>query len=221
MTTRTIETREQYLLAAIEQVRPLFIEAGHPLPDAIKVSVGFGYSTRGESKHILAQAWAACTSDDGSNAVFVSPILKTADDALAALMHELVHVADDCVHGHGKVFGEIGSKIGLEGTKTQMLPGVSLMATLITIVEALGAYPHAQLDPNATRSGQPRTDDDEAARGGRVHTGPARQTGTRHIKAVCMTEICTARGYLVRLSQHWIDVAVPICPVCTHKMHVS
>jgi hypothetical protein len=202
------------LLSAIERVRPIFTAAGHPLPERIKVSVGFGFATSGESRSILAQAWAACTSDDGSNAIFVSPILATADDALAALMHELVHVADDCAHGHGKVFGQIGAKVGLEGPKTSMLPGVALTAELITIVESLGTYPHARLDPDATRASEPGEQGDKPARGGRVHTGPARQT-SRYFKAWCLQ--C---GYMVHTTRKWLEIAIPVCPVCMQTMEL-
>jgi hypothetical protein len=217
MTTRT---REAYLMAAIAQVRPIFKAAGHPLPAVIRVSVGWGYATRGESKHILAQAWARCTSADDTNAVFISPRLSTADDALSALMHELAHVADDCEHGHGAQFKVIGEAIGLEGNATQMLPGIALSATLITIAEALGTYPHSELDPDATRApADPSADPVKPP--SKVHTGPARQVGSRHIKATCMYDQCAAIGYLMRVSRHWIEVAQPICPVCRTEMTVT
>jgi hypothetical protein len=219
--TKTIHaTREEWLLAAIDQVRPTFAEVGHPLPTEIRVSVGFGYGARAESRYILAQTWATVTCADNIPAVFISPMIEANDDALAALLHELVHVADDCISGHSGRFVEIGKAIGLEGKPTQMLPGVAMFATVVTIAETLGHYPHAALDPNATRVEVPTGTPTTKSGGTRVHTGPARQTN-RHYKAVCMNAECPAIGYLVRTSNHWLTVATPICPVCKAEMTVT
>jgi len=212
-------TREAWLSAAINAVRPLFVSIGHPLPKKVRVSVGFGYNGGAENKHILAQTWATVTSADGTPAVFISPVIAEATDAYAALMHELVHVADDCKSGHRGNFVAIGQKLGLEGKPTQMLPGVVLYAELVTIVASLGSYPHAALDPNPyggteTPVGAP----DTPVR--RVRTGPAVQVN-RHFKAECHNKACSAEGYLVRTSQKWLSVATPICPVCMTEMHVS
>ena len=51
-------TREAWLHRAIEAFRPRFTQIGLPLPARLHVSVGFGYSSRAESKHILGQCWA-------------------------------------------------------------------------------------------------------------------------------------------------------------------
>jgi hypothetical protein len=48
-------TREAWLHRAIEAFRPRFTEIGLPLPAKLHVSVGFGYSSRAESKYILGQ----------------------------------------------------------------------------------------------------------------------------------------------------------------------
>ena len=45
-------TREAWLHRAIEAFRPRFDEVGLPLPGRLHVSVGFGYSSRAESKYI-------------------------------------------------------------------------------------------------------------------------------------------------------------------------
>ena len=58
-------TREAWLHRAIEAFRPRFTEIGLPLPAKLHVSVGFGYSSRAESKYILGQCWARRASADG------------------------------------------------------------------------------------------------------------------------------------------------------------
>ena len=54
-------TREAWLHRAIEAFRPRFTKIGLPLPEKLHVSVGFGYSSQAESKHILGQCrvWRA------------------------------------------------------------------------------------------------------------------------------------------------------------------
>jgi hypothetical protein len=66
-------TREAWLHWAIEAFRPQFTEVGLPLPAKIHVSVGFGYSSRAESKYILGQCWARRASADGVNHIFLGP----------------------------------------------------------------------------------------------------------------------------------------------------
>jgi hypothetical protein len=58
-------TREAWLHRAIETFRAQFDEIGPPLPGKLHVSVGFGYSSRAESKYILGQCWARRASADG------------------------------------------------------------------------------------------------------------------------------------------------------------
>jgi hypothetical protein len=213
-------TREQWLTAAIDAVRPTFDEVNYPLPRTIHVSVGFGYNGAAENKHILAQTWATVTSEDSNPAVFISPVIATAEDAIGALMHELAHVADDCENGHRGRFVEIGTAIGLEGKPTQMLPGVATEAMIFTITAMLGTYPHSKLDtarvrvavnPDGTPSSEPAK---------RVRTGPATQTN-RHLACICMNAECVAKGYLIRTSSKWMAIAVPKCPVCLTEMDVS
>ncbi len=66
-------TREAWLHRAIEAFRPRFTEIGLPLPAKLHVSVGFGYSSRAESKYILGQCWARRASADGVNHIFLGP----------------------------------------------------------------------------------------------------------------------------------------------------
>lgn len=210
---RAHRTREAWLVAAIDSVRPLFKEAVAPLPKVIHVSVGFGYNGRAENRTILAQAWEKKASDDGAPTVFISPVIATTDDALGALVHELVHVADDCQHGHGRDYRVLGETIGLEGKPTEMLPGVALAATLITISETLGAYPHSKLNVDSEIPGE----DGEVTQ--QKNTAPSRQTN-RHLACTCMNVNCTAVGYVLRTSNKWLNVAVPFCPVCKVEMTV-
>jgi len=219
-------TREEWLQAAIEYVRPMVNAAAeaagmakHSMPTHIRVSCGFGWA-KAENSSILGQTFASVVTDDGQSAVFVSPVIASAEDALMVLMHELVHVVDDCISGHSGRFVEIGKALGLDGKPTQMLPATALQAELMLIAADLGDYPHSRLDIDMIRAAS-KTPSTPSKPRVRVSSGPAAQHGSRHIKAVCMNSACDARGYLVRTSAHWISVATPICPVCKTDMHVS
>jgi hypothetical protein len=207
-------TREEWLHSAIDALRPRFEEISFPLPEKIHVSVGFGYGrARAESKYILAQCWATFASKDGVNQIFISPVLGTADDALAALIHELVHAADDCVHGHQDAFADAAKALGLEGPMTQALPGVVLSAELATLAEALGQYPHAPLELEFAEEKEPAKKGAKvpAGAGAPAHSGPKKQTA-RMLKVQCKTDDCVCGGYTVRTTSKWLEIGYPWCP---------
>ena len=116
-------TREAWLHRAIEEFRPRFTEIGLPLPAKLHVSVGFGYSSRAESKYILGQCWARRASADGVNHIFLGPQEGDPAAMLISLLHELIHAADDCQSGHKGAFAEAATRLGFEGPMTQTPPG--------------------------------------------------------------------------------------------------
>jgi hypothetical protein len=202
-------TREAWLHRAIEVFRPRFEEVGLPLPGKIHVSIGFGYGSRAESKHILGQCWARRASEDGVNHVFIGPQQDDPAAMLRALLHELIHVADDCASGHKGRFAEAATRLGFEGPMTQTPASVDLAADLITIAEALGSFPHGRLNPEMADvpvpvppGGSPGPAPDP----GKTHSGPGKQR-TRMIK---LTTACC--GYTVRTTRKWLDQGYPLCP---------
>ena len=193
-------TREAWLHRAIEAFRPRFAEIGLPLPEKLHVSVGFGYSSRAESKYILGQCWARRASADGVNHIFLGPQEGDPAAMLVSLLHELIHAADDCASGHKGAFAEAATRLGFEGPMTRTPPGLDLTAEVITLAEALGPFPHARLDPTMADvpapvppAGSPAPTPDP---GGKVHSGPGKQ-GTRMIKLTA----AACCGYSVRHPQ--------------------
>jgi hypothetical protein len=130
-------------------------EVDLPLPGKLHVSVGFGYSSRAESKYILGQCWARRASADGVNHIFLGPQEGDPAAMLVSLLHELIHAADDCASGHKGAFAEAATRLGFDGPMTQTPPGVELAAEVITLAEALGPFPHARLDPAAADASAP------------------------------------------------------------------
>lgn len=200
----TATTREAWLLQAIEALRPRFIEVGMPLPAAIRISVGFGHGAKRESATILGQCWAARASADNVPTVFISPELDDTARVLDVLLHELIHVADDCTSGHKGAFAEAATRLGLEGKMTATTAGVALAAEMMTLAASLGDYAHAKLMVQPKGALVPVGPDGQPVP--RIHSGPKTQ-GTRMLKVVC--PCC---GYTVRTTAKWLAIGAPLCP---------
>lgn len=200
MLNNKFKTREEYLNAAVEALRPVFLKADARIP-AVKVSTGWP-SSRGiaAKKRALGECWDASAATDNIPQVFISPYLVDplhidAGDGcgvLPVLAHEIVHVVLGNKEGHSKKFRKLATDIGLEGKMTATNAGTELQEICKSIAESLGVYPHAQLDKTKGGNGK-------------------KKQGTRMIKCEC--ETC---GYAVRTTQKWLEIGAPICPVSGH-----
>jgi hypothetical protein len=198
-------TREAWLHAAVDVLRPRFAEVGMPLPKNLHISVGFGYGAKRESAQILGQCWAKVASEDGVNHLFISPELDDTARVLDVLIHELIHAADDCKSGHKGAFAEAATRLGLEGPMTATRASVALAAEMVCLAETLGGYPHGRLMASArTRTKAPV--DPAGNPVPKVHSGPGKQ-GTRMLKVVCPSD-----GYTVRTTAKWLAMGAPSCP---------
>lgn len=186
-----------------------FEQIGMPLPERIHVSVGFGFGSRAESKEIGGQAWARRASADGVNHVFISPSIADPTQVLSTLVHELIHVADDCASGHKGTFAEAAKLLGLEGPMTATVPGAELAESMEQLAEALGTYPHSALSTNGAATPDNDPDSEGTPEDGtepeKLHSGPSKQ-GTRMKKVVC-----PACGFNFRTTQMWINKGLPTC----------
>ncbi|WP_412736301.1 transcription elongation protein SprT [Krasilnikovia sp. MM14-A1259] len=193
----THETREAWLLSAVEKLTPLFDEVGATVP-TVKVSVGWP-GGRGKKNTVIGQCWASHASADKVAQLFISPVLDDAEAVLATLTHEVVHAVDDCKSGHKGNFARIAKGVGLAGKMTATVAGEALKPRLAQIAAQLGAYPHARLaHPTNT------------AKGEKTQT-------TRMIKV-----LCTACGYSARTTRKWLDeVGAPLCPCNREEMEIA
>lgn len=189
--TAFFEFREQWLSAAVDELRGYFTANGHKLPSDIKVSCGWPVGSRGSLK-VLGQCFAPEASGSGSTEIFISPTVDEPNQVLGILMHELVHAAVGVDKGHGPVFKKACERLGLEGPATSAMPSDDLEEFLSEIRgKYLGEYPHSHLD----------------------YTQRKKQ-GTRLIKVVCPVS-----GYTVRITQKWIETGLPVSPA-GHVMEV-
>ena len=174
--------REQWLMAAVDHIVPIFESRGYTVP-VVKVSVGFP-STGGKGRH-LGQCWSSKSAVDGINQIFIAPHLQTPFDFLDTLVHELVHAVDDCESGHGENFKKIALDVGLKGPMRSAGAGDWLKQDLIRIVDKLGAFPHGRLSlPVRT-----------------MQQAPKRPGAT-----------CSKCGYEVVMLKKHLDLGPPICP---------
>jgi hypothetical protein len=181
-----IATREQWLGALVDALRPTFAELGFPLPERIRVACGWpSKSALSAKSRRIGEAWSARCSADGAHETFLSPCLADPVEVGAVLVHELVHHAVGVEHGHKGPFRKCAVAVGLTGPMRATTAGPGLAERLQHLSAAIGPYPHAQLDANAGRK---------------------KQT-TRMLKVACGD--C---GCLVRMTRQWLDtVGAPTC----------
>ncbi len=190
--TVNFETREEYLVAAIEYFRPLFeAKAEAEVPSKILVSVGYAKKAR---PNAIGWCYNSKASDEvdgeGVNHLFISPELSDATKVLEVLVHELCHAADNCESGHAGNFRVLARAMGLEGKLTATFAGEDLREEIKVLAEELGDYPHAGL------------------KGSGPSGGGAKQT-TRMLKVVCAHD----PEYKLRTTKKMLtEYGYPSCP---------
>jgi hypothetical protein len=184
--TAKYSTREEWLIAAVEALAPIFAEVNETLP-TVRVSVGWP-GGNGRKNSVIGQCWSTAASADGVAQLFISPVLDDGSRVVDVLAHELIHAIDDCTSGHKGRFAKIAKAIGLEGKMTATVAGFELKKQLDVIVDGLGDYPHAAL----------------------VNPGEGiKKQSTRMLKVEC----AEGSGYVVRMTRKWLDeYGTPACP---------
>lgn len=189
MSKPTYETREQWLQAALEGVRPIFKDAGYTIPKKIRVSCG--YPARGGARvknKRIGECHPADNSADHSFEIFIhpeqfEPILKDGSGVLETLVHEIGHATVGLEHGHKAPFARFCKSVGLEGKPTATHANEKLIGQLQEVATNLGQYPHAALQVTGKKQ------------------------GTRLLAVRCTQCEC-----VVRMTAKWLDeVGAPIC----------
>jgi hypothetical protein len=144
--TALYETREEWLMSAVDQLRPHFKSKRFAIPKAVRVSCGlpskgaFNYK-----KRAIGEAWSSKASGDEHHEIFISPTIAEPAQVLAVLVHELVHVTVGLKAGHRGMFIECGTQVGLEGPWTSTSATDALQTHLKALAKKRGKYPHAEL----------------------------------------------------------------------------
>ncbi len=184
-------TREEWLMKFVEEFRPEFISAGHTIPEKLHVTCGWpSKSALSRKNRRIGEAWPESCSVDKYHEIFISPCLSDLIEVGATLIHELVHTAVGCKHGHKTPFKRAAVAIGLEGKMTATHAGEALVERIKETGKRIGEYPHSTLDFSAF----------------------AKKQTTRLLKISCPS--C---GYTCRTTAKWLEVGVPTC-VCGTDM---
>jgi ssDNA-binding Zn-finger/Zn-ribbon topoisomerase 1 len=136
-------TREQWLIALTDALRPAFKAQAKPLPSKIRLSVGYP-STGGKSKTI-GQCHHHLSSADGHTEIFIRPDRHETLDVAAIVLHELCHAALGPGFKHGKEFKALATAMGLEGPMRSTTAGEAAIKLLRPLVKELKPFPHSAL----------------------------------------------------------------------------
>jgi len=182
-------TREQWLMAGLELLKPLFTSADAKVPKKIRVSCGFpSRSALSVKRTRIGECWSDKASGGNYFEIFVSPLLNDPVRVLDVLTHEVVHAVVGLECGHKKPFRKVALAVGLTGKMTATVAGPQLTERINGIVKQLGTYPHDQLN--------------------KMTTGKPKKDKCRLLKAAC-----PGCGYTIRVTRKWIDEAgLPACP---------
>lgn len=186
-------TREAWLNACVQELRPIFDGINCPLPQKIRVTMSLT-----KKKKIIGVCYNAECSEDGTNEILIRLDQQNAVEIAAVLTHELIHAAVGLAEGHKGEFKRVALAVGLEGRMTSTIPGETLRYKLETIVKDLGEFPHARLNMDGATS-----------------SGPKKQ-GTRMKKV-----ICAECGYTARVTGKWLEQGTPHCADITHGQMVT
>jgi hypothetical protein len=197
------DTREAWLRAAADQLRPYFQSLEYPLPEKIRFAIAF--PSTGRRGNRIGECWPSSASEDGFFEIIIRADLADPVEVLGVLVHELTHAALPKNAMHGKEFRAAATKIGLTGKMVHAMPGELLQKHLADLAAKLGPLPHARLDIKLGLTGRSDDADDE--------DNPAdvlKKQRARLLKAQCKDQEC---GYTVRVTSKWVvDVGAPHCP---------
>jgi hypothetical protein len=99
--------REGCLNEVVSRLRPAFAQLGAPLPDRLRIAIGF--PSTGRRAKATGECWDSTVSADGTFEILIRPGLAKADAAhalpvAAALARELVHAAVGIPAGKGPLY---------------------------------------------------------------------------------------------------------------------
>ncbi|HUY68956.1 MAG TPA: transcription elongation protein SprT [Alphaproteobacteria bacterium] len=182
-------TREGWLQAAANELRPYFEKHGYSVPENIRLAIGFPSS--GKRGHKMGECWHSNFSADRHYEIIIRNDLDDPVEILGQLVPQLIHAYLPLEAKNGKAFRDVALRIGLKGSMRRPSPTLVLKERLQAIVANLGPLPHAKLD---------------FAR----KAGTVKKSGARYLKAECGMDGC---GYTVRLIPKWAKAGLPVCPL--------
>lgn len=144
----THTTREDWLAAALEEMRPMVQALAHvSIPDRVRVACALpsNYSRNGNT----GETWASDLSADGHHEIVVSSTLSSPVAVFGALLHEAIHTATTPTHAKPWVSAAVALGLAPVGPASDQwartAEGPTFADHWTDIIESLGAYPHGAL----------------------------------------------------------------------------
>jgi hypothetical protein len=184
--------REEWLNQMVEKLRPHFDKCGYPLPEKVRVSIGFSSTSPLKT---LGECWHKEAAPDQVSQIFITPTYGDGVEAAGTLMHELLHAALPSGATHKKPFKKGMKAIGLEGPPKSAGPNAASKAMLSGFIDEIGTFPHVPLQPRNQVKKQP----------------------TRMLKLFCPANNHHSDDFIVRTTKKMLDIGHPVCP-CGKKL---
>lgn len=190
----TFANRESWLHAFSDAARAHFAAAGAPLPDTIRIGVGWTSGGARAASKVIGECYHPRAASDGVRSIIISTGagLPDAEAVAAVLTHELAHAALDAGIGHKAPFKRLVTALGLEGPAAATVAGDAWRLWAGPVIAMLGAYPHSTLSAG--------------------ETGKKKQS-TRQLKVECGP--CSV---IYRMSRATAERGLPDCGVCRSPM---
>lgn len=186
-------TREDWLTAAVSELKPFFQLNGVSISDKIRVSCALPSNAKRTNFKSVGECFPNTNSADAHFEIFISPVLADPIKVFETLIAMLCHTANGALN-HGKPYQKIADAMLLLPNGTQsaryksVTHGDAFVQAYKQIIDSLGVYAHAELSASV-----------------------GKKQSTRMLKCVCPS--C---GYTVRLTAKWAfkqgNLNLPLCP---------
>lgn len=174
-------TREEWLNAFVTRARDQFALVGAPLPEKVRVSVGF--TSKGMRSNRIGECWHDAASADGHFEIFLKPSIVGDARMADILTHELAHAAAGIDAGHGPKFKRVAEALGLGGKMTATIATAKWYEWALPVLDDLGPMPYAEIT------------------GGTSTAKPKQKT----LLLKCQCDMC---GFTARVTSKWISAAL-------------
>lgn len=134
-------TREAWLMAMVDAMRPEFEAAGFPIPERIRVTMSLTQRAKWVGTH-----YPVDMSKDKTHEILIRLDQTKPLEVAAILCHELVHASVPPKTGHRGPFKTLAISLGLTGKMTATVPGTLFKQWIKPVLTSVGTFPHAALD---------------------------------------------------------------------------
>jgi hypothetical protein len=133
--------------------RDIFSKKGYDLDlKNIKISVGNTQRSTGAKHTVLGTCYSRRMSTGNFNEIVISWAVDDSKEALATLVHELIHAYDNNKNRHSKeVFTPIKNAVGLTGKNESTTATNELNDYFDNIIKSIGKFPHKEVLPTTAK----------------------------------------------------------------------